>query len=64
MRVPVESCDSIGASGGVGGVVVTRVGRRGGGRPLGDAGKLNGPANHTTDRCLMSKGERKIRYKK
>lgn len=57
MRVPVEPCHSIGASRGVGGVVVTRVGRRGRGGPLRDAGKLNGPANHTTDRRLIMKEE-------
>ncbi len=55
MRVPVDACHSIGASWGVGGVVVTRVWRRGGGGPLGDAGKLNGPANYATDRRLTYK---------
>lgn len=55
MRVTVESCHSIGATGGVRGVVVTGVGRRGRRGSFGDAGKLNGPADHTADRCLMTK---------
>lgn len=63
MRVPVEPCNSIGASRGVGGVVVTRVGRGGRGGPFRDAGKLNRPANHTTDRSLLLKGDRSRRDK-
>lgn len=63
MRVPVEPCHSIGASRGVGGVVVTRVGRGGRGGSLRDVGKLNRPANHATDRCLLMTGE-KIRRDK
>lgn len=60
MRVPVEPCHSIGASGGVGGVVVAGVGGRGGGGALRDARKLNGSANHSTDRCLNNKGKKRL----
>lgn len=34
---------------------MARVGRRGGGWPLGDAGKLDGPAHNPTDRRLTFK---------
>lgn len=50
--VAVEPCHPVGATWGVGGVVVAWVGGGGGWGALGEAGKLNGPAHHTTDRGL------------
>lgn len=40
-------------------MVVTRVRRRGGGRPLRNAGKLDGSADYTTNRRLTFKGKTK-----
>lgn len=62
--VPGYSCHSTRPSWGVGGVIVTRVWRWGGGRALGNAGKLNGPANYTTNRCLTFKRREKQKIAK